>query len=102
MELDCPRKDGSTLRSHLKQAERSTKQKIIRNPKVPDAAAHLWGWFWQLSDARPEGFSSARPLSFSEIAAWAGLTGSAPRPWEVEALKAMDRAYLASVAKIIT
>lgn len=102
MELDCPRKDGSTLRSHLKAVERQTKRKRIRNPKVPDAAGHLWTWFWQLSDARPEGFSSAGPLTFSEIAAWAGLTGSAPRPWEVEALKAMDRAYLASVAKIST
>lgn len=102
MELDFQRKDGSTLRAHLRQAERSSKKKLIRNPKVPDAAVHLWGWFWQLNDARPEGFSSAGPLTFGEIAAWAGLTGITPHPWEVEALKAMDRAYLASVAKIST
>lgn len=100
MELDFQRKDGSTLRANLKQAERSTRQKIIVEPRVPDAAAHLWKWFWQLSEARPDGFSSAGPLTFGEIAAWAGLTGAAPQPWEVEALKAMDRVYLASVAKI--
>jgi hypothetical protein len=102
VELDFQRKDGSTLRANLKQAERSKKRKLIVEPKVPGAAAHLWGWFWQLSNARPEGFSSAGPLTFGEIAAWAGLTGARPQAWEVEALKAMDRAYLASVAKIST
>lgn len=102
MELDCQRKDGSTLRQNLQQAERSTGKALIDEPDIPFCTAHVWEWFWQLNDSRPEGFSNAGPLSFSEIAAWAGLTGSAPRPWEVEALKAMDRAYLASVAKIST
>lgn len=102
MELDFQRKDGSTLRQNLQQAERSTGKKLIEDPEVPDAGEHLWAWFWQLSEARPEGFSGPGPLTFGEIAAWAGLTGARPHPWEVETIKAMDRAFLASVAKIST
>lgn len=36
-------------------------------------------------------------LTYLEIAAWARLMGEAPRPWEVEALLAMDVARRAAL-----
>jgi hypothetical protein len=39
-------------------------------------------------------------LSYAEIDAWARLTDTHIEPWEVEAIKAMDRAFLAAVAKM--
>lgn len=100
VDLDFQRKDGTTKRHHLEQAERATGESLIPEVDIPPAAQHVWSWFWALNDSRPDGLSGPGTLTYTEIAAWAALTGHIPRPWEVDAIKAMDRAYLASVAKI--
>jgi hypothetical protein len=35
------------------------------------------------------------PIGYTEIAAWAGLRGLRLTPWEVEALTALDHAWMA-------
>lgn len=35
------------------------------------------------------------PISFGEIASWAGLTGRRLVPWEVDLLRALDAVWLA-------
>lgn len=98
--MDCQRKDGSTLRANLQQAERSTGKKLIDEPEIAHCGAHLWEWFWELNAARAQGFSGPNPIGYQDIQAWAALTGTTPHPWETRALKAMDRAFLAAVDKI--
>ena len=38
-------------------------------------------------------------INYSEIKAWTDLTHSEPTAWEVEALKSIDRAFLAEAFK---
>ena len=100
MRLEAPCKDGTTLRHHLSQAESATGQQIVEEPEPPEDAVHLWAWFWELDGARGEGMSGPLALSFPDLDAWARLTGSAPEPWEVRALRKMDAARLDETAKV--
>lgn len=56
-------------------------------------------WFLELDAGRTFGASMAgvhpNPLAWSEIAAWSRLTGINPDPWEIAALRAMDRVRIA-------
>jgi len=84
--------DGTSLRDHLEALERRTGRRhpLRDGPTPPAAGAHLWRWFLELRAA------DAAPLTFSEIRAWAALTGRRPRPWEVAALRALDAACRAA------
>ena len=42
---------------------------------------------------------SANPLTFSEIEAWARLTGTRPSPHEIRLIKALDSAWLSVQAE---
>ncbi len=59
---------------------------------MPEAGAHLWDWFWELSKRRRSG---PEPLTFGEIGEWGRLTGTAVRPEEVSILLRMDDAFIA-------
>lgn len=80
-----------TLRAHYEQAGRSAD---ISEIEVPEAGEHLWSWFWSLERGRACGMNGPEPLAYAEIEAWARLTGTELRPWEVDALKAMDAVRL--------
>lgn len=91
--LDRPDKSGTPLRQHLLAAGQSE-----LNPEpFPDLAAHVWGWFQELSTGRTGGFGP-NPLTWECIDAWARLTGTRLAPWEVRAIKALDLAYLTAGA----
>ena len=64
--------------------------------EIPSEGAHLWHWFWSLSNRRPSG---PEPLSYAEVGEWQRLTHTPIRPEEVEMLMRMDDAYLAEVRK---
>lgn len=91
--LGAKDKNGVSIRDHLTQAGRPPD-----DPAPPEGAEHVLRWFWALDSARSCGFAP-NPISFSEIEAWAKLTGADPLPWEVRAIKAMDMAYLNELAK---
>ena len=40
-----------------------------------------------------------KPLSYSEIQAWSQLTKIDPTAWEVQAIKAIDRVFIAEAGK---
>lgn len=65
-------------------------------PEVPDAARHVWEWFWTLSSQRRSGMGGPEAIGWDEISAWACLTGTLTRPEEVAMLVAMDGAYRAA------
>lgn len=66
---------------------------------APLALEHVWNWFSDLCGARTSNGFGLNPITFSEIAAWAQLTGNAPSSWEVSLLKRLDLAYLARQGK---
>lgn len=61
-------------------------------PEPHPALAYLVGWWRELHIRRPDIHS---PLSHTEIAAWAGLTGRRLSFDEVDAIRRMDDASLA-------
>ncbi len=61
-------------------------------PRCPEGCEYLWNWFCELSRHRGSNGFGASPLRWQDIAAWARLMGTAPEPWELAALSAMDEA----------
>lgn len=54
----------------------------------------LAGWFGELASARTSSGFGGNPISYSEVKAWAELTGRKPSPLEVNALRRLDARYL--------
>jgi len=57
-------------------------------------AAHVWRWFLELHSARTGNGYGPNPITFSEIRAWMELKGVVLRGFEVDAIRALDGAYL--------
>ena len=60
----------------------------------------MWNWFWSLSNARGSSEFGASPLSYTEIRAWIEVTGLTVHPWEIDAIRAMDGAYMQAQAEM--
>jgi len=54
----------------------------------------LWGAFLSLSKARTGNGFGPNPLPYGEIDAWCRLMQTRLDPWEVDALRRLDDAYL--------
>ena len=72
---------------------------MAEEPELPLEAQYLWAWFQEISRARGGNGFGPNPISFLEVYAWSTLTGMEIRPFEVEAIIAIDRCYVASLAK---
>jgi len=59
-------------------------------PDLDEMAMYLWEWFMELQRGRQYGMSGALPLSYSDMKAWAELTGKQPQHWEIDVLKQID------------
>lgn len=92
--LDLPSEDGRTVREKLEFIGRAED-----GPALPWAAAHVWEWFSELNTARHGTGFGVNPISWAELSAWSALTGRTLRPWEVRALRAVDGAYMAEMAR---
>ena len=71
----------------------------LRVPPIPAALDYLWGWFCELSAARSSSANGPNPISFSEMAAWAALTGKALLPRDVRAIAQIDQALFIELAE---
>jgi hypothetical protein len=97
--------DGASLREHLESAWRQKNfapeamPQKLRLPDIPAAVAHLWDWFCELSGARTGSSGGPNPIQFSEIEAWARLTGRALAPRDVQAIALLDQAFFAELAE---
>jgi hypothetical protein len=70
-----------------------------RQPSIPECAAHVWGWWFELNARRGPGFDSLAPISYSEIKNWILLTGKLVTYEEIAWLVAMDNAWLLAIAE---
>lgn len=70
-----------------------------KRAELPDLGAYLWAWFVELSAARSGNGFGENPIGYTEIAAWAALTGRDLTPWEVSVLRRLDAVTLAAWAE---
>lgn len=63
-------------------------------PVIMEAVAHQ-----RVARTRPMGMAGPLAIPFSEMKAWAEITGAHPNPWEISVLERMDAAALAASAK---
>lgn len=59
----------------------------------PDLLAHIWSAFMELHSARPSGAMGPSVLTYEGIKAWMECTGQWLAPWEVAAVKRLDRVW---------
>jgi hypothetical protein len=59
----------------------------------PIELEYIWIWFKRIGLGRQRGMSLC-PLSYSEILAWSTLYRIRLKPFEVDAIKALDSAYI--------
>ena len=81
----------------MEQVERQTGRKIeaLESPKTfPLLLSHVWTAFISLSNSRTSGFSGPNPITYEQISAWKQVTEQPLEPWEVEAVKRLDRVYM--------
>ena len=62
-------------------------------PEVPPGGARIWSIFLALHAARTAGMG-ANPITYGEMEAYARLQQTPLRPFEVDMLRAVDRAYM--------
>lgn len=74
-------------------------ERLQRIETPPDGSASAWSAFIDLHRCRGSSGFGPAALSYRDIDAWMRVTGERPLPWEVAAIVALDRAYLAHAAK---
>lgn len=61
---------------------------------VPAGGDLIWQWFIDLSTCRSYHAAGPNPISWADLAAYCTLTGTAMRQDHIEAIRAMDAAFL--------
>jgi hypothetical protein len=71
----------------------------LRLPDIPAALSHIWEWFCELSGARSGNGGGPNPIAYTEIEAWARVTGRLIAPRDVHGIMALDSAFFAQLAE---
>lgn len=83
---------------HLLQAERMTgrtPQVLLGAPSCPAGCEELWRIFGELHSCRGNsGFGPTR-ITYTDLDAFQRVSGTTLKPWELEAIRRADAAYLA-------
>lgn len=93
------------LRDHLEAAWRQkgyapdAMPAALRVPDIPAALAHVWEWFCELHGSRSGNGGGPNPIAFTEIEAWARVTGRLIQPRDVQAIMALDSAFFTELAE---
>lgn len=80
------------MASAARQLGRAPKS-LLGGPVCPEAMVGVWHWFLELHGARGAAAFGANPLGWTEIDAWARLTGIRPTRFELDCLLALDRRW---------
>lgn len=100
--LNARQVDGSTLRATLEEKARRKQltpngEATLYGPVFPDALSYLYQWFSELSRTRGASMAGIAPITYQDVAAWAGLTDNRPLPHEVDAIMALDAEWRISM-----
>ena len=90
------RHGGASVSDHYASVARQTGRAAPKPPPLPPAARHLWDTWAELHRRRHPGMGGPLPIAHSEIEALTRLKRWPLAPWEVDAIVALDDAYLAS------
>lgn len=94
------RKAGSaSVADHYAALAKKGRKAQPKGPSLPPEAVHLWNHFVQLHAARTSGGMGPNPITYAELDAYCRLTAAGLDAWEVGAVRALDDAYLASLAE---
>lgn len=89
--------DGATVRQHLEAIQRQTgftPDALAFAPPLPEGLEPLWHDFWALHSGRGNsGFGPAQ-ITFADIDAYQRVTGVRFQPWQLDAIRRADGAYL--------
>lgn len=101
VELNRRQPDGSSLREHLAAARRQGMELAaeLEPLPLPDGAEYLVAWYGDLRSALGADLASPKPLSYTELDAWARRMEIDPTPTEVRLLFALDRAFITTMAR---
>lgn len=85
------------MADHYAAVARATGAEVAPAPVLPAALAYLWNHFASLHRCRGGNGFGPNPISWSEIKAYCDVTRTALCSWEVEAIRALDDEFLASI-----
>ncbi|HEY4712822.1 MAG TPA: hypothetical protein VIH30_01050 [Aquirhabdus sp.] len=74
-------------------------EELANEPDIPESAAHVWHYFIQMNKKRGSNGFGANPLTFTEIRSWCELKKITLEQWELDAIDAIDEAYISESAK---
>jgi hypothetical protein len=89
--------EGATLREHLLSAwERTGKQpdRLRDAPSLPEGTAPLWRDFLALHGCRGSSGMGPLRISWMDLDAYQRVQGIRFAPWEIEALRRADNAFM--------
>lgn len=95
--------DGATTQEHVDKAKANcfasavitdqTFEDVPEEVDCPIEVEYIWEWFLELDSIRNNSFSIG-PITHQEIESWDRLNKLDIQPFEVRALRAVDKAYL--------
>jgi hypothetical protein len=102
-ELAAPiEEDGEPLINHLlaiQERSGQTPQALLDAPVCPAGCEELWRVFSELHSCRGStGFGPMR-ITYTDIDAFQRVSGTALQPWERDAIRSADAAYLNDYAE---
>lgn len=77
------------------QASGAVPAQLRDAPELPLGGRHVWQWFIELHNVRGGNGFGPMPIGYREIRDWAEMSGVHVEPWELRAIVAIDRAFLA-------
>lgn len=103
LELGARQVDGLPLREHLENAYRQTgilPDMLANAPACPPGCADLWRDFMALHTTRGSGGMGAPDcISWPALDAYQRINGVRFEPWQIDALRQADAAYLTVAAQ---
>jgi hypothetical protein len=83
------------MASVARQLGKPLEQVAGKPPDLPEGARLIWRAFLEMHNTRAGGFGPG-PITYAEIDAWQRVMCSRLLPWEVDALRKVDDAFLQS------
>lgn len=84
-----------TYREQYESIERQTGKtppELEGLPELPECAAHVWGWYQDLTGKRTIGMAM-NPITWPDVDSWCNRRKLDPKQWELDAIFGIDEAF---------